>query len=490
MSPTQCSSHGSERAAWICQNCHRKLCPSCAARRGETAKAVLVCVHCRGLAEDLVVSRRITPYWMMLGTFVRSIFTLQGFLQISLVSLASFLLMFVPIIGPLLAIFPLAGYCFRVIQNSALGGVTLPENEELTPMGVVGPGVRLILALIITYVPLMLYLHYGIGWSKLLTDPMILFRDPIPLILTVGSILYLPAAIIAAAVSESVITMINPLVTVRMIVRIPGQYVLTLIGLEGFLWLFSIVMAPVQLFLVASLGFFAAIPFIIGLTLAAYTFASMILGRLIFQNGEHFGLNDGVETVLEFPGAVPSGGTVEEQPRVYRSSLPAIVPIAISEPAPPAANLLPQTNDLILQAPAVREVSDAEGQQPDMLTEALRICVTQGDRSGALVAYDALSAQGHFPELAARDAVKLAHILEDAGRFSEAVLALRRTVKADPEGIFAPSAVFQAARILSEKLQDPDRARMLFNYLVTQFPEHELASRSTEALQRLVGATG
>ena len=51
--PLQCEAHGAV-AGWECANCHRPLCPDCAATKVMYPATVVACVPCGGLAEELV----------------------------------------------------------------------------------------------------------------------------------------------------------------------------------------------------------------------------------------------------------------------------------------------------------------------------------------------------------------------------------------------------------------------------------------------------
>ena len=68
-----CSRHAGERAAWRCENCQRTLCPDCAARSGLANTTAVLCVHCGGLAQTLMVPRPRRPYWQMFPTFLKAI---------------------------------------------------------------------------------------------------------------------------------------------------------------------------------------------------------------------------------------------------------------------------------------------------------------------------------------------------------------------------------------------------------------------------------
>ena len=303
---THCSRHAGQRAAWRCENCQRTLCPDCAARSGLANTTAVLCVHCGGLAQTLMAPRPRRPYWQMFPTFLKAIFSLEGGVQILALAIAMIIAGLIPLVGPLLSKFIFISYYFRVIMQSAHGAERLPEPSDFTDVSdLLGPVFRFFLASLLIWVPALLYVLMTVG----LTD--FNFKDVsgavIFLLVAVG-VIYFPAAIIVAAISDSALAVINPAITVRMILRFPSEYLLTvavwgaLNVLDGFIWINLMVWGN-------KLHIPIFVPILVNMIgLIVPIFTGFILGRLIYQNAQHFkllGKKDMQDP--EWPDAMPRG---------------------------------------------------------------------------------------------------------------------------------------------------------------------------------------
>jgi hypothetical protein len=131
---------------------------------------------------------------------------------------------YVPVVGGLLAGGITVGYLFAVLRASANGAdqVTLEAGDVGFVAGWAAPLVRLTLACAVAFGPALIALA-ALG----LPDGAVVIYG-----LGALGLLYLPAAIIAAAMAEGFLAGASPLPPVALIARIPGPYALTLVFLS------------------------------------------------------------------------------------------------------------------------------------------------------------------------------------------------------------------------------------------------------------------
>jgi hypothetical protein len=116
---------------------------------------------------------------------------------------------------------------------------------------------------------------------------------------------------------------------------------------------------------------------------------------------------------------------------------------------------------------------------------ALEKSLQSGDNPGAMVAYQKLQAAGHKPELAPELELRLANILERQGLSLDAAHACRRAADRDLQGPLATRAIFTAARLLVERVGEVEQGKVMYRYLIENYPEDPLAQRAQEMLRRL-----
>jgi hypothetical protein len=311
--PSLCSEHTLTRAAWQCTGCDRYLCPECAVlRKIRNAADATVCAHCGNLARVLVLKKNIDPYWKAFPRFVRAMFSGSGIVQLFAVAVVLFACSALPgRSGRGFGTFIFVSYYFQVIRRCAQGLEHLPEPDDFTGIDNYWVMSRFSLASALIWAPAVWYIFRNATMVELMSDPVRVAKagfDIWAVVLFAAGIIYYPAAIITAAIAESILAMLNPLITVRMMMRIPGQYFVTVLvwlSLAGLDYAFSLL-----------LKVFGAIVYVPIFTAFVATFLKLplpilggfILGRLIYQNAEDFGV---VKTEVlyepEVPGAKPRG---------------------------------------------------------------------------------------------------------------------------------------------------------------------------------------
>ena len=250
--------------------------------------------------------RRIEPYWEMFPRFLGAMFSFDGLLQLVAIGLFIYVVPLLPVIGKVLAFFAYVSYVFRVISHAAAGQEKLPEPEDFLGWESVFPVIfRFILASAIVWVPAVSYAVFVVGPTAFaLMDPTA-FLDPVLALLVLFGVAYFPAALIVAAVAESALAVVNPMITVRLIFRIPGQYAVTIL-----VWL---ALTALGLGMEFAVRLLVPIPIVGGILqeivgLLGPVAVAFVFGRLVYQNGHHFGVYRIGELVEpEWPEAKPAG---------------------------------------------------------------------------------------------------------------------------------------------------------------------------------------
>ena len=288
-----------------------------------------VCVHCGGLAAQLTRRRRIKDFLSALPIFVKSFFTMDG--VASLVGLGVFSYVFGSF-GGLLAMIAWAvvvTYVFSVIRAASQGSERLPEPADFTDLfSLVFPVIRFILALSYLWLPATLYISYVVTWQSVYWDgPMQLFTDPVLLTLVIAGIVYFPIAVVVAAISDSMLAVLDLRIGFRIIARLPLQYagavatcaVFLVIGGIYRLWAgIAVALIPVP-FIPAIVAESTGVVFTL--------IPAWILGRFIYQNHEHFGIMlAGADEEPEWPDAVPRGQIAHDGSKSHGPVQPAEVP--------------------------------------------------------------------------------------------------------------------------------------------------------------------
>jgi len=405
-----------------------------------------------------MVRKRIVPYWGMFGEFLKAIFSLEGLLQFLGLAVILYLVGRIPMIGGILYGGIWVSYYFLVISKASTGTTRLPRPADFTDFvdDMVLPLVRFILATLILVIPSYLYVRSQVGFGYLMVNPKGALADPVLLLIIALSVVYFPAAIITAAITRSTIAMLNPLVILGIILRIPGHYFLTVLvwGIMNVadLWLMGL-LTPVLVRLYVPLltpVVFTAVGLIIPILTA------FVLGWLIYQNGEALGFTRGRELMVpEVSGATPRGTLPSPQEQQVESAPEPVEPI----PLEPEAESNP--------------------------AQALRTSLERGDNPGVVEAYRKLQAATLTPQLPPELELRLANILERQGLSLDAAHACRRAADRELKGPLATRAIFTAARLLVERVGEVEQGKAMYRYLIDNYPDDPLARRAQEMLRRL-----
>ncbi len=457
----RCSNHNNARAAWECTKCGKSLCPSCAAPdHVDNMGDVIRCIHCGGIAKAIMVERQVEPWWKKLPLFLKAIFSLRGIGELFIVAIFLVITGFMSIVPLIGFIFKyslyygiLASFLFLVLQHATDGNDDLPA---LTDMGrdlseILVAALRIILSTALVWVPLIIYVitkHATITVDGLYSDPVILAIGII-------GVIFVPAAFILAALTDSAIDALNPVNVFGVIMRAPGQYLGVAI-FSGALFFGKVVLQPLILLFalkIAGTSFLLVLltaPVIMAIMLMFPTLMAMVLGWFVHQNAELFDLPPGGQMVAVMPRARPLANLAEKK---------------IKEESQEPVQSFPDALEL-------------ESTPEEALVGSLKM----GNDSIALESYRKINEQGRVPDLEVEQEIQLAPILERAGDLKGAVHSYRRAVKKDLQGPLASKALFHAARILHDGLGAKEDAKKLAKFLLEKFPTDGLAQQAQRFL--------
>ena len=461
---TTCTLHSNARAAWRCNKCQSFLCPSCAAPDERHGSKLVRCVQCGGLAELLMEKREIKSYWGMLPAFYKSMFSLNGLIQLAVLGAFLALLAWVGRL-PLVGIFALffyvavyASYYFLIVRQATEGEETLPERDNLAEIGeIVLTGIRFILAVALLWVPVLIYL-----WNTNVqyAEAMDFLKDPFLVIILLVSFFYVPGAIITTAISESIIAILNPAHVILIAFRVPRDYIVTAV-VWGVLHVLQVLFKVLLGATLLQLDVPVLIPWVYEiLTLVLPLTGAFVLGWMIYQNEEAFGLLGSKDMMVpELPNAMPKGVMPVAELVTEQPSLAPVEAIELDE-----------------------SVSGAAGEEDQA---SLRQAVEDGDGQSAQTLLVRLRAKGLPSGMDAQAELTLAAVLGRSGLVMEAAQLCREVAEREPEGPFAARAIFTAARLATEQLGRKDQGVALYRYLVEKYPQDPYAERARGILTKL-----
>ena len=277
------------------------------------AHSMVRCVGCGGEAKILLVPGRITPYWSKLGSFLRGMIVPPGVVVLVLLALVMALVSMIPDAGRPLAAGLLCVYYYLVVRDSARGRVHLPVPRSFTDLGDLLADLffsvaRLLMATAILWVPLVIVVSTAERPDAYWEDPSLLLKEPAVIALAVLAVLYVPGALLVSTIGESLLGPLNPIYTIRRMLPVWKQYLLTVAAWLILLvtdWCFG------QLFgrIVAVDSVVVLTPFLHRLVRMVFSLMSaFVLGRFVIQNGEVFNVVPAGEFLVPaLPGAEPKG---------------------------------------------------------------------------------------------------------------------------------------------------------------------------------------
>ena len=281
-------------------------------------QAMVRCAHCGGEAKLLMVPGGMAAWWRKFPSFLRGMIMPMGLLSIGMLALYSALLSMIPHAGAVLPTVLLVVYCVWVVRAAPRGRAHLPVVRDLTELldllaDLFFVAIRFTMATALLWTPLVVRLALMEEPEKVLREPSLLWLDPVGVAVIVLGALYVPAALVICTVTESLIGPINPVYSIRRVMRVPGEYALTALAVAALLALDVLVgQAFARGVGYDTIGLLTRfLHHLVALPLPLL--AAFVLGRFVCQNGDVFGVVPAGEFLVPAaPGAEPSG-SIDDQ---------------------------------------------------------------------------------------------------------------------------------------------------------------------------------
>ena len=226
---TRCRSHNKSLATWSCPKCRKYFCDLCVATRSTASGPAHTCrgcgVECLPVRVELVVEQERGFFSRLPGAFVFP-FKGTGVLILIVATVVFAALNAMSGIFSILLTMAATGYLFLFLQNIIHGAAADEETMPSLPDfdGLFGAFFTLLGTVIISFI-----VPFGLLIAKF-------FDVEIPTGAIVASIfaslLYFPMAFLAVAILDSPAAA-NPLVVVPSILKVPAQYLVTVVILCG-----------------------------------------------------------------------------------------------------------------------------------------------------------------------------------------------------------------------------------------------------------------
>jgi tetratricopeptide (TPR) repeat protein len=464
-----CQYHPTRPAHWYCDQCGKPLCPECVDTRETNgyhqAKKLHMCPNCNIPLQWLGVANIIDPFWKRLPRFFLYPLTFRPLVLMIVLSLAAALLTRQGIIGWLaaVAVWGIAlKYAYAILQATAGGDLKAPNLNTDALLNHFGP----VLKQVGIYIAV--FAAAGVVFSHL-------GRAAGGLFLFIAT-LFIPAMVILLVTTESLFQAVNPMMFVRLAMRIGWGYLLmyffcSILGAAPTVLARHVILhLPGEL----RLGLFTLIKIY-------YTFISYhLMGYVILQYHEDIGYQVDFEDFRAAETADDPAMPVADDPetRLLRRVHQLIkdgdhegardaIEREIGERGITDAVLSERYYQLLKMTGATDKLNAHGRNHVDLLV--------RGDRkSAAMDAYlECLSAVPRFSPAPA-SLFKLGGWLNETGKCKQAIAAFNTLTKVYPDDPLVPKAYFRAAQIFNDRLMNPAKARKILSGLARKFPDHDI----------------
>ncbi|WP_223634938.1 hypothetical protein [Corallococcus sp. EGB] len=453
-----CAGHPDAAAGWRCEHCEALLCPACVQTRRMGTVEYSVCARCQGTANVLLRHRRHRPLGARLVQALRFPFTGPGLQALVAVALVLAVLRMCVVGVVIIAVLPLTlalgvfwAAFFAIVRGAARGepatdtpGFTDLARDNLLP-GLTGLGVT-----VGVFLPALVRV-----WRLLpsassnevlarITHPLDtlgapdVWADPLFWGLTVLGLLWLPWALLVAAMTRSVLTALHPLRALACI-RAVGRDarvvtgVFLLLGLaHGGLHVAAQAVLELPILIVPRLLAEA-------LTCLAPFAAASLLGLVLYVHGDTLGY-------------LPERDFLEP---------------TLGDTAPLHA---PES----LRGSTVPEAVGLDEAQTGAQVAELAAAVEARDVAKALALYRVLHVLPRL-KISPSHHLFIGQASAVEGDFPLSVKALEAAADAAPDEPTAPRALVLLARVQGEKLGNTSRAEEIYRYILHRHPDTEAA---------------
>ncbi len=476
-----CDFHATRTAHWSCSKCGALLCSDCVSKReqgGIASKAPLhFCPRCNLPMDWVGVANVIDPFWNRMPRIFSYPFAVQP-------------LVFMAVVSGLTLFFSGAGI-FSMLMRAIIWLIVLKysfESLKATARGDLNPPPISLETIsddfqqVFKQFGIYLLIFLASGW---VAATLGVFPGYVAMVLL---LFLVPAMVILLVTTGSFLHAINPLLFVRLAVRIGWGYLVMFI----FLMLLGSAPAFLAHYIIRFFpdGLNAAI---FGFAKSFYTIVSYhMMGYVILQYHDRIGYHVDYE---DFKDPSADG--------------------ARAQPADPDAAVLTQITPLIQDGRleeaigVIKQMTGSEGIKGLNLSERyytllkmkkrtaqllehgvrhLELLAAQNERKKALAVYgECLKLDGKF--LPKADTLfKIGGWLNESGKIKAAVGVYNRLVKAYSENPLSARAYFRAAQIFHDRLMSTEKARAILKGVMRKYPNHEIIPHVENYLAHLQGA--
>lgn len=474
-----CNHHPTRLAHWRCPKCQQAYCPDCIIKRrvegiGLGDENMNLCPKCMVEARWVGAANLIDPFWNRLPKFFVYPFHLQPIilmLSISLIEL--FVLQFGPI-GLIVRIVLwgiLFKYSFSALKATARGDLVPPKvNTETISKDFHQVFKQLGIYIAIVFIFRQLVVTIGL-------PPALLF-----LIL---ALLFVPAMVILLVTTDSLLQALNPLIFIRLALRIGKGYLL----MYFFLFLLGLAPAVLGQYLISALPLSLSY-ILLGMSKSYYTMISYhLMGYVILQYHQAIGYEVDYETFRdpELEKKSPYGEDTENP--ILKQVSVMVTEGKLDE----AIRLIEQNtkssgfDDLELSE-RYFNLLRIRKRDAEMLAHGavhLDLLTRHNEKTKACQLYAQCIAQKNDFKPTADSLFKVGDWLNEKGKFKAAIGAYKRLIKAYPESSLVPESYFSTARILTDTLMEPEKARRILTRLIKNYPEDEIIPEAKLYLRQL-----
>jgi tetratricopeptide (TPR) repeat protein len=475
-----CLYHPSRQGEWTCQLCEGSFCEECAVwkdtgwERGKKSRAF--CPSCNRRLQWIGAANLLPPFWERLHRFFLYPFHRQALILLLLVSAASVLLGFVPILGALgqlVLYFVMLRYAHEILTTTAKGNLYPPRvsmrilDHDLSPV----------------FKQFLLFFLLGAGAVLVASLGAVLLFVYIPFVLV-----FIPAQLMVLISTESLFRALNPMVFVPLAWRIGPAYLL----MYFFLILLGIAPGVLAQKVIVHLPWLLQ-PFLASAANYYYMFVSFhLIGYVLLQYHLEIGYDVNYEDF--------------RAPEVSQGGERATEELAGSwSDERHAESLIQQGRYDEARDFLGRRFEQAREPSTELCRKYFRLLLMQGEGGRTRVGRhlipglldreerrEALRVFRHCREEDSAflpDAESLFHIAEahdEAGEHKQAVGLFRSLYRNYPGHGRAVEALFRIGYILNERLLAPEKARRLLEGILDRYPQSPLRERIESYLRHSV----
>ncbi len=462
-----CDFHPGTIAQWNCPKCDAMICSDCVTKRekGGYRKGELLhlCPKCNIPVQWLGVEKVIEPFWNRLPEIFRYPFFFQPLILMVILSVVSWFLS-----GP--GIFKLLarGATFLVILKYSFELLKTTAGGNLKPPAINSQTISDDYQQVFKQFGLFLVISFASGWINFR------FGRTAGSIFGILAYFFIPSMIILLVTTGSLLHALNPMLFVRLVLRIGSGYFLM------YFFLMLLASAPFYLGQYVIQYFPANLyPLLFHFAQSYYTIiAYHLMGYVILQNHEKIGYkvdyDDFVDPTQKSNTKIasdPDAAVLNEVSLLIQSgNIDASISliqdhmrgqrIASAELSGRYYQLLKMKK---MPVKMVKHGSDylallVNGKKKQTALEVFSEC--RKIDSGFLPAADTL--------------FKIAEWVNETGKPRESIELFSRLVKVYPNNPLVPKAYFRAAQIFHDRLMKPDKAKKILSSIIRQYPDDDI----------------